>query len=557
VSDEPHRRTRRPGILKDAGAGLVLGIESVPDGLAMGLLAGVNPLAGLYAYLFGMVGAALFTSSGFMVVQATGAISLVVADTGLDRLPDPDRALFTLSVLTGGILLIAGLAQAGRLVRFVPTAVMTGFLTAVGVNIVLGQLANLTGYAAPQANRIAKLIDTALHPAEWSFATVLVGVVTIALILVLQRTRIGGLGLVVAIVAASALAVCLNAWTDASVALVGDLVTVPDGLPRPVLPSWDDILFLLVPAFSIALICIVQGAGVSKGLPTPDGRVPNASRDIVAQGAGNLFAGVFQGMPVGGSMGASSLVVAAGAKSRAALFIAGGCMVLVILFAADTVAFVAMPALAGLLIVIGAGAIKPARVASVLGTGPLQTVIMAVTFVLTILIPLQFAVLVGVGLGMVLFVVQQSNRIRVRQLHLTDDGGLREADPVPVVGPDSVVVLQPYGSLFFASAPTFEGQLPTVSRASSNAVVVLRLRGIDQIGLATIEVLRRYAASLDAAGSTLKLVASEPAVLTQIRTSGLAADIGPSNVYEGGEWVGAALRRAYSDARDEVAGGSG
>lgn len=544
---------KRRSFGRDAGAGIVLGVESVPDGLAMGLLAGVNPLAGLYAYLFGMVGAAVFTSSSLMVVQVTGSIALVVSDTGLATRPDPDRALFTLSMLTGVILLIAGIAQAGRLVRFVPTAVMAGFLTAVGINIMLGQLANLTGYAAPYDNRVARLIDTALHPGEWSLPSIAVGVVTIAIIVALQQTRIGGLGLVIAIVAGSALAAAADAWAGASVALIGDLVNVPDGLPRPVLPTWDDLLFLAVPAFSIALICVVQGAGVSTGLATPGGRRANVSRDIVAQGAGNLIAGVFQGMPVGGSMGSSSIVVAAGAKTRTALFLAGACMVLVILFAADTVAYVAMPALAGLLIVIGAGAVKPARIVSVLNTGPLQTVIMAVTFVLTILIPLQFAVLVGVGLGMVLFVVQQSNRVRVRELRLADDGGIREIDPVPTIAPGSVTVLQPYGSLFFASAPTLERQLPAVSASSTGAVVILRLRGVDQVGLTTIDVIRRYAAALAGAGSTLKLVVSDAEVLTQIRASGLVDDIGPGNLYEGSEWVGAAVRRAYADARSEVA----
>ena len=71
---------RRDTLRKDAVAGLVLGVESVPDGLAAGLLAGVNPLAGLYAYLFGTIGGSFFTSSAFMAVQATGAMAIVIAD---------------------------------------------------------------------------------------------------------------------------------------------------------------------------------------------------------------------------------------------------------------------------------------------------------------------------------------------------------------------------------------------------------------------------------------------------------------------------------------------
>lgn len=126
-------RFSRTVIGRDALAGLVLGVESVPDGLAAGLLAGLNPVSGLYAYLFGMVGAAFFTSSSFMAVQATGAMSLVVADTAILSRPDPAGALVTLGLLTGVIMVVVGLLRGGRLLRVVPTAVMTGFITAVGV----------------------------------------------------------------------------------------------------------------------------------------------------------------------------------------------------------------------------------------------------------------------------------------------------------------------------------------------------------------------------------------------------------------------------------------
>ena len=140
---------RRDTLRDDSVAGLVLGVQSVPDGLATGLLAGVNPLAGLYAYVFGTFTGALFTSSAFMAVQATGAMSMVVADVpAVHESSDPALALFTLSVLTGVVMLVAGLLRLGSVLRFVSNAVMVGFLSAVGVNIVLGQLPNFTGYDA-------------------------------------------------------------------------------------------------------------------------------------------------------------------------------------------------------------------------------------------------------------------------------------------------------------------------------------------------------------------------------------------------------------------------
>ncbi|HEX5730749.1 SulP family inorganic anion transporter [Microbacterium sp.] len=538
----------RKTIGKDAVSGLVLGIEAVPDGLAAGLLAGINPLAGLYAYLFGMVGATFLTSSTFMAVQATGAMALIVSDSDLQSRADPDRALYTLAIMTGIVMIVAGLLGGGRLVRFVPTAVMTGFITAVGVNIILGQLSNFTGFASEGANRLTKLFDLLVHIPQWSLASVAVGLMVIGLIYLFRWTPVGSLGLVVAVVLGSGLAVLANVWLDAPVVLLNDIVDVPRGLPAPVLPNVEDVLFLLVPAFSLAFIGVVQGAAVSGSLPTPDGKPANTSRDFIGQGAGNLASGIFQGMPVGGSMSGSTLIVAGGARTRLAFIFAGAVMALIILFASDLVSYIAMPALAGLLIVIGIGAIKPSRIYSVVKSGPLPTTIMGVTFGLTLLIPLQYAVLVGVGLGIILFVGQQSNRVRVRQVHVLDGGRMRETQPPTTVAGDSVVILQPYGSLFFASAPIFEHQLPEVTPESQNSVVIIRLRGTDQIGLSLIEVLRRYANDLRAAGSSLKLVISEKLVFDQVQVSGLADELGAGNVYRSTEWIGETVRRAYADA---------
>jgi SulP family sulfate permease len=544
------RHWSRTTIRKDVQAGLVLGVESVPDGLASGLLAGVNPLAGLYAYLFGIVGAAAFTSTTFMAVTATGAMALVVADADLGALPDPDRALFTLTMLCGIVMIAAGLLRAGRLISFVPTAVMTGFITAVGVNIVLGQLSNFTGFAAEGANRVLRTLDLLRHVPEWQLPTLAVGLVTVLTIVVLDRTPVGSLGLVVAVVFASAFAALLNSAQGPQVLLLGDLLDVPAGLPMPVLPSLGDVPYLIIPALSLAFVGLVQGAGVAAGVS--DGKPVNTNRDFIGQGAGNLVAGLFRGMPVGGSMSASSIAKTSGAQTRLALFVAGAVMALIIVFASDLVAYAAMPALAGLLIVVGVRAVKPSRVYSVIRTGPLQSVVMAVTFVLTLIIPLQYAVLVGVGLGVVLFVAQQSNRVRVRRVELAEAGRLRESDPPAVVPGGQVTVLQPYGSLFFASTPTVERQLPAVDESSRGAIVILRLRGTDEIGLGMIDVLRRFHGELTRVGGSLRIVASEPRVLGKLETSGLTDELGARNVYRGSEWVGDTLRRAVADATDEL-----
>ena len=324
----------RDTIRDDAVAGLVLGVESVPDGLAGGLLAGVNPVYGLYAYMVGTFTGGLFTSSSFMAVQATGAMAIVVADVAIvHTAEDPNRILFTLSILTGIFMLAAGLFKLGSILRFVSNAVMVGFINAVGVNIILGQLDNFTGYEAEGANRVIRTFDLILNFTQIHLGTFTIGVLTIVLIVALERTKLGPLGMVVGIIVGSALVPILG-W---DVAQLNDIADIPNSLPFPVMPQWSAMFSLIIPALSLAFIGLVQGAGVSANFPDADGNYPDASRDFVGQGAANIAVGIFQGMPVGGSMSASSLVKKAGAKTRMALLISSVVMAIVILIFGDAV----------------------------------------------------------------------------------------------------------------------------------------------------------------------------------------------------------------------------
>lgn len=542
---------RRETLRDDATAGIVLGVESVPDGLAGGLLAGVNPVAGLYAYLFGTVGGALFTSSSFMAVQATGAMAIIISDVDLGSFDDPERALFTLSVLTGALMILAGLLQLGSVLRFVSSSVMTGFIAAIGVNIVLGQLDTFTGYDADGSGRIARAIDLLFHLGMVDLPSVVVGIVTVGLIVVLQRTPLGALGLVVAVIAGSALAAAYR-WFDVDVQILDELTAVPSGLPTPTLPALGDVVGLAVPAISLMFVGLVQGAGVTAGFPNADGSFPDGSQDFVGQGAGNVLSGMFQGMPVGGSMSGSSLLVSGGARTRLSLLVAGAVMAVIVVAFAPLVGHVAMPALAGLLIVVGVGTVRPAKILSIARTGPVQMTVMSTTLVLTMVVPLQFAVLCGVALSIILFVAQQASRLVTRRIVFEADGRRRETDPPATVPTGDVIVLQPYGSIFFAAAPVLEAQLPTATSSSTNSVVILRIRGADDAGATFVEVLRRYATALRAVGSKLVLVTDNERIPHQLRLTGAIEAIGEENIYVGTEWVGETVRRAHRDAREWV-----
>ncbi|MFE6733647.1 SulP family inorganic anion transporter [Microbacterium sp. NPDC057650] len=538
----------------DLRAGIVLGVESVPDGLAAGVLAGVSPLYGLYGYMLGTLGGALTTGSLFMAVQSTGAMAVIIGDVPEVRGDDSAGAMAMLTLIAGVVMLGLGIARLGSLVRFIPTAVLIGFMNAVAINIILGQLDNITGFDSTGANRIMRLFDTVLSIPQFSWPTVLVGVITIALILLLERTPLGALALVVAVIAGSALTLLLP---GGSVATIGDIAEVTRSLPTPVLPDLSLFGALIVPGVSIALVGLVQGAAISGAIPNPDGKYPDASADFRGQGVANIVSGLLRGMPVGGSSSATALVRSAGAKTALANLIAGVVMIITLLTFGPLIEYIAMPALAGLLILVGVRTLKIHQVLMVLRTGPTQATVFAVTFLLTLLIPLQYAVLAGVGLSIVLHIARQSNRVRIVRWQFDDPGGHPlEVAPPAVVPHDETVILSPYGSLFFASAQSFRDQLPTPTGASAGATVIIRLRGSEELGVTFLTMVRDYADELEAHDATLMLVGVGKRLQDQLDATGVGARVGGGNIIPVRPRVGDSLAEALAIVASRNGGGA-
>lgn len=541
----------RSTIREDLTAGLVLGIQSIPDGLAAGLLALVNPIYGLYAYMTGVLTGALFTSSVFMSVQATSAMALIVASVPeVSQTATPNTPLFTLAILTGVIMLVAGLLKLGSLIRFVPNSVTVGFVNAVALLIILGQLDAFTGYATTGPNRVIRTYDLLRNLDQVHIPTLAIGVLTIILILTLEKTRLKALGMVVAIFFASLVVPLAGA---SQVALARDIADIPRALPAPVLPSISLMLGLIIPALALAFVGLVQGASITGSVPNPDGSYPDASGDFFGQGAASIMAGLLQGMPVAGSMSATSLVIAAGARSRLANIAAGITMALGILLFGRLVGLIAMPALAGLLIVIGFRTLRLDQLVTVWKTGLVQQTVMLLTFVAGLLVPLQYAVLMGVGLAVLLYVFQQSNRISVVAWAISPGQYPVEGPPPAAVPARQVTVLVPYGSLFFAAAPVFNEQLPAVTDTSYHAAVILVLRGERDLGSTFMDIIARYAEALRLRESRLMLVGVDPLVRRQMERTGMLGVIGRQNIFLVDDRVGQALQEALEAAEQWIA----
>jgi len=540
----------RGTLVADLIAGLTTGIANIPDAMASAILAGVNPLQGLYAIMIGTPLGALVGSSAFMTIAGTSALA-ITAGTALADFNDTERAaaVTTLALLTGLIMTLAGLLKLGRLLRFVSNSVVIGFLTGVSINVILSQVSDFTGYSSDYSNRVMQTINTLLHPGQLDSQTTAIGLLTVLVILLVDRTRLRNFSMLLGMLIGSAAVIYLD-WT--SVQQVNDVAQIPDTLQIRTIIQLPDLSYapgLLFDAIAIAIIGLVQGAGVSKAYPNPDGNYPNTSRDFIGQGAANIGAGFFQGMPIGGSVSSTALNISSGAKSRWANIFSGLVVALTILLFSQAVSQVAMPAMAALLIVAGFQSIKRDRIADIWDTGWSPRIVMVFTLVLTLVIPLQWAVFAGVLLTILAhFFVSSTHEVRLMQLVRMPDGSVKE-EPVPEkLTNNAVTMLQIYGNMTFTGAETVEQYLPE-ALGSERPVVILRLRAQEGIGSTFITVLERYHQQVQAAGGRLMVAGVNSKVKGQLDRTETTSDIlGPENVFVATTTLGASSNAAYEAA---------
>ena len=523
-------KPERKFLTSDLMAGLTFALVNIPQSMAHALLAAVNPVLGLYTLMLATPVGALFTSSSFMNVSTTSALAVAAGDT-LITYPSSDRGtvLVTLVLLIGVFQIILGLLRLGWITRFIPFSVMTEFMTGVAVLIIFGQLGDFTGYYSSYSGKIAQLADLVLHRQSIDWVTLAMGILTIALIYWLGTTRLSKFSLILALLLASGTALFLNQLFAANIKLVGDIADVP-----PALPS------------------LVQGAGVSQTFPNPDAKFSDISRDFFGQGAANLAGGLFGGIPAGGSSSGTALMISAGARSRWANIFGGIAVAGVVLLFANLVELVAMPVLAGLVIVAGVQMVNVNAIRTVWQTNTVARTIMLVTLGSTLVMPLQYAVLLGVAISILLVVFQQSNTLRIVEWDTQDTGWPVERPAPKQLESGKVTVLYIYGNLFYAAADTFEKSLPAVE-GSTRSVVILLLRGYEDIGSTVTEVLRRYTQALQANSGKLILAGLSPALRGQLRRTGMLKLIGEENIFTATETIGEAGNAALRAARDWLA----
>jgi SulP family sulfate permease len=432
------------------------------------------------------------------------------------------------------------------LARFVSYSVMTGFLTGIAVLTILSQLPTITGYEAAGANKVTQTFNLLLNLGQVDPLTLAVSTAALVLALLLPRTRLGNFGNLVAIILPSLL-VALAQWEH--VQTVQDVGEIPRGLPTPFVPSLSGLsLDVITGALAVAVIILVQGAGVSQSVPNPDGSRSSVSRDFIGQGAANLASGLFRGLPVGGSLSTTSLSVISGARSRWAAIFTGIWVTIVVVAFSGMVARIAMPALGVLLIVASASAIKPKDATRIWRTGWPSRLTIVITFLATLLLPIQAAVGLGVLLSAFLYLYQSSTDVSIVELVERPDGRIEEREPPRELPSNAVTVLDVYGHIFYAGASTLARLLPKPEEAE-NPVVILRLRGRSTIGSTLIDVLASYATRLRKVNGQLYLTGLSQQVHHQLVRAGRIEQAEGVRAYEASPVIGESTRRAHADAR--------
>jgi SulP family sulfate permease len=534
----------RAHLRADIVAGLPGAISSVPDGMAAAVLAGVNPVQGLYASFAGPVAGGLSSNTRMMVITTTSAAALA-AGSALQSVTPAQRpeAIPLLVILVGVALVIAGLIRLGRYTRFVSYSVMIGFLTAIAVNIVCGQVADLTGAPAQGAFPLAKAVDVLVHPGRIDLASLLIGLIALAILVLLARTRIAVVSALIALVVPTVVVTLAGAN---SVARVGDQGDIPGGIPLPHIPDIRLMSFSLVTgALAIAAIVLVQGAGVAEAAPNPGDARPNPNQDIVAQGAGNLASGFFRGIAVGGSVGQTALNVSVGGRTRWAAIWSGLWLLVILAIFSGLVAKIAVPTLGAILIFAAIGSLRLGEVASILRTGRISQVAVVTTFAVTLLLPVAAAVGIGVALSLLLQLNQEAMDLTVVELVPRDDGRFEERPSPPALTSRHVTVLDVYGSLLYAGSRTLEAHLPDPAGTQS-PVVVLRLRRRTSLGATFVKVVADYADRLADCDGRLYLTGLEKDLTEQLHRTGHLD--GPVRAFEATPVVGESTQAAYRDA---------
>src|SRR6202047_4608996 len=507
-----------PKARKDLLAGVTVAAISLPQAMAYALIAGVDPRFGLYSAIVITLVASIFGSSSHLINGPTNAISLVVFSalaffsTGSHM--EAYQAMFLLGIMIGCIQILIAVFKLGDLTRYISESVVIGFMAGAGTLVAVTQIGNLTGMPDRGTGLQHVLYRTWLtvHGGHVNPRALGVGLATIALAVALRQLvrkyRLPQFDMLVSLLVVAGAAAWVG-WSKPGIdgkTIITTVASIPRNLPVPHIPQiqlwW--IKQMSGSALAIAFLGLLEALAIAKSIANTTRQKLDYNRQCLAEGLANLTGGFFQCLPGSGSLTRSAINFQAGAVSRVSGVFAAGTVALVVVALAPFARYIPKAALAGLLLVTAVRLVDWKRLSYAMRASRYDAALVLVTAFSAIFISVEFSILIGVALSLLLF-VPRAALLRFSALTVGNDRGVRERlpnDPVCT----SLLLYDLEGELFFGAAPQLDCLFEKVKQRTADEgirFVILRVKRTRYPDMVSMERFDHFLHDMEAHGGNV------------------------------------------------------
>ena len=470
---------------KDLTAGLIVAIIALPLSIALALASGVTPEQGLYtAIIAGFVISAL-GGSRVQIAGPTAAFATIVAGIVAEN---GFSGLVLATLIAGILLIVMGVLKLGSLIKFIPYTITTGFTTGIAVTLIIGQLKDFLGLTFVNSPiETMEKVEEVIHQIHtFNYEALIIGLVSLAVLIIFPKF--------IKKIPPSIFAIIISAVLvkvfDMNVNTIGSLYTISSALPVPSLPefSFDTVKAIIPDAFTIAVLAAVESllsCVVADGMT---GSRHNSNTELIAQGAGNIASALFGGIPATGAIARTAANIKNGGRTPIAGMVHAIVLLLVLVVLMPYASLIPMPTIAAILFVVAYNMSEWREFVGIVKKSPKSdTLVLLVTFVLTVVFDLVVAIIVGVILATVMFMKRMSD--------VTDAYGWKEIDENTDDAniklkkvPENTLVFEITGPIFFGAST----KIADVIKNGKKQVLVLRMRSvpaIDATGLHSLETI--------------------------------------------------------------------
>ncbi|ATG72740.1 sulfate permease [Zobellella denitrificans] len=527
----------------DALAGLTNAIIVLPQGVAYALIAGLPPEFGLYAAIIPAIIAALFGSSWHLISGPTAALSIVVFTT-ISPLASPGSAEFlrlalTLTLLAGLFQLALATARLGVLVNFVSHSVVLGFTAGAALVIGSSQLQNVFGLAVPTDGSVAdQWWQWLQHLPETHLPSLAVALVSLLGCVLIKRFRPRWPNMLLALVLASLLARVLDPGGE-RIALVG---AIPAALPPFSLPdlSFGALSALGPGALAIGLLGLVEAVSIARAVASRSHQRLDGNQEFVGQGLSNVVGAFFSCYVSSGSFTRTGVNYTSGARTPLAAIFAGFWLLLILLLFSELTAWLPMPAMAGLLLVVAWNLIDFHHIRLIVQAGKSEAAVLLTTFFATLFVAMEFAIYAGVLLSLV-FYLKRTSTPRIVSILPDPDAKhpvfvSAEQRRLPYCPQLRIIRIE--GSLFFGAVNHVQEYLQSIREPR----LLIVGSGINFVDIVGAEMLVQEAQRRRAEGGDLYFSNLKEGVSRFLARNNLLEEIGEDHVFPN---KGRAIHRIY------------